>query len=203
MQCIWHGCCWKHSMRMSVAVRMFETRPVARLCRVSGLTLFGEVSAERAAIMKIRAGYAISYDCPQPTPMILALSVHPSRRGDLITFDQIRLEPQVPATEYTDRYGNICHVIRAPAGRITLSADFRFSIAGGPTRSLPAQRRARSRRSPSRRWSICSAAATARPTGYPVSPGRPSAAFHRVGVWCRPSSISCTTTLPSAIRMPT
>ena len=68
--------------------------------------------------MKIRAGYAISYDCPQPTPMILALSVHPSRRGDLITFDQIRLEPQVPATEYTDRYGNICHVIRAPAGRI-------------------------------------------------------------------------------------
>ena len=29
--------------------------------------------------MKIRAGYEISYDCPQPTPMILTLSVHPSR----------------------------------------------------------------------------------------------------------------------------
>jgi hypothetical protein len=27
--------------------------------------------------MKIRAGYEISYDCPQPTPMILTLSVHP------------------------------------------------------------------------------------------------------------------------------
>jgi hypothetical protein len=26
--------------------------------------------------MKIHAGYEISYDCPQPTPMILTLSVH-------------------------------------------------------------------------------------------------------------------------------
>jgi hypothetical protein len=29
--------------------------------------------------MKIRAGYEISYECPQPTPMILTLSVYPSR----------------------------------------------------------------------------------------------------------------------------
>ena len=82
--------------------------------------------------MKIRAGYTISYDCPQPTPMIVALSVHPSRRGDLITSDQMRIDPQVPATEYTDRYGNICHVIRAPAGRITLSADCRILDSGQP-----------------------------------------------------------------------
>jgi hypothetical protein len=27
--------------------------------------------------MTIRAGYEIAYDCPQPTPMILTLSVHP------------------------------------------------------------------------------------------------------------------------------
>jgi hypothetical protein len=33
--------------------------------------------------MKIRAGYEISYDCPQPTPMILTLSIHPSRFPDL------------------------------------------------------------------------------------------------------------------------
>jgi hypothetical protein len=36
----------------------------------------------------VRAGYEIAYDCPQPTPMILALSVHPSRRRDLITPDR-------------------------------------------------------------------------------------------------------------------
>ena len=35
--------------------------------------------------MKIRAGYEISYDCPQPTPMILQVSVHPSRISDLLT----------------------------------------------------------------------------------------------------------------------
>jgi transglutaminase-like putative cysteine protease len=81
-------------------------------------------------MIKIRAGYRIAYDCPQPTPMILTLSVHPSRRQDLITPDQMRTDPPMPATEYTDRYGNICHVIRAPAGRITLSADFMIRDSG-------------------------------------------------------------------------
>ena len=41
--------------------------------------------------MKIRAGYEIFYDCPQPTPMILTLSVHPSRISDLLTEDRTRL----------------------------------------------------------------------------------------------------------------
>ncbi len=40
--------------------------------------------------MKIRAGYEISYDCPQPTPMILQVSVHPNRTPDLITWDTLR-----------------------------------------------------------------------------------------------------------------
>jgi hypothetical protein len=42
--------------------------------------------------MKIRAGYEISYDCPQPTPMILTLSVHPSRISDLLTSNRKRLD---------------------------------------------------------------------------------------------------------------
>jgi transglutaminase-like putative cysteine protease len=88
-------------------------------------------------MIKIRAGYRIAYDCPQPTLMILTLSVHPSRRGDLITFDLIRIQPHVPVTEYTDRYGNICHVIRAPAGRIILSSDFRVLDSGEPDAVAP------------------------------------------------------------------
>ena len=87
--------------------------------------------------MKIHAGYEISYDCQQPTPMILSLSVHPSRRRDLITPDHLRLDPPVPATEYGDRYGNICHVIRAPAGRITLSTDFVIEDSGEPDETAP------------------------------------------------------------------
>ena len=57
--------------------------------------------------MKIHAGYEISYTCAQPTPMILMLSVHPSRASDLLTPDQIRLTPAVPAKEYLDGFGNI------------------------------------------------------------------------------------------------
>ena len=34
--------------------------------------------------MQIRAGYEIVYECPQATPMILMLTVHPSRQRDLV-----------------------------------------------------------------------------------------------------------------------
>src|SRR5580704_13450082 len=73
--------------------------------------------------MKIRAGFEISYECPQPTPMIVTLSVHPSRFPDLLTSDRINFDPPIPANQYRDGFGNICHVIRAPAGKLTLSAD--------------------------------------------------------------------------------
>ena len=33
--------------------------------------------------MLIRAGYEITYDCVQPTPMLLSLSVQPSRLPDV------------------------------------------------------------------------------------------------------------------------
>ena len=67
--------------------------------------------------MKIRAGYEIAYDCPQPTPMILQVSVHPSRQADLISWDGLKIDPVIPANTYHDTFGNFCHVIRAPAGR--------------------------------------------------------------------------------------
>ncbi|HWP16227.1 MAG TPA: transglutaminase family protein [Xanthobacteraceae bacterium] len=80
--------------------------------------------------MKIRAGFEIAYDCPQPTPMILQVSVHPSRQADLITWDGIKIEPAIPTNTYHDTFGNFCHVIRAPAGRLTLSTDFRAQDSG-------------------------------------------------------------------------
>ena len=82
--------------------------------------------------MKIRAGYEISYDCRQPTPMILTLSVHPSRLSDLLTPDRVRLDPPIPANTYHDGFGNLCHVICAPVGRLTLSADFLIEDSGAP-----------------------------------------------------------------------
>ncbi|HEX4407971.1 MAG TPA: transglutaminase family protein [Xanthobacteraceae bacterium] len=82
--------------------------------------------------MKIRAGYSISYDCPQPTPMILQLSVHPSRISDLLTWDRMHLDPAIPVNTYHDSFGNFCHVIRAPVGRLTMTTDFLVSDSGEP-----------------------------------------------------------------------
>ena len=82
--------------------------------------------------MKIRAGYEISYECPQPTPMILQLSGHPSRTPDLLTWDRIRFDPPIPANTYHDGFGNFCHVIRAPKGRMTMSTDFMVQDSGEP-----------------------------------------------------------------------
>jgi transglutaminase-like putative cysteine protease len=82
--------------------------------------------------MQIRAGYEISYESPQPTPMIMQLSVHPSRVNDLITPDRMRLDPVVPVNTYHDSFGNFCHVIRAPAGRLIMSTDFMVRDTGEP-----------------------------------------------------------------------
>jgi transglutaminase-like putative cysteine protease len=82
--------------------------------------------------MKIRAGYEITYESPQPTPMILMLSVHPSRAADLVTPDRIQLRPTIPANAYRDGFGNVCHVVHAPAGKITLAADFLINDSGAP-----------------------------------------------------------------------
>jgi len=82
--------------------------------------------------LRIRAGYELSYDCQQPTPMILTLNVHPSRRHDLLTPDNIRLAPAVPISEYRDGFGNTYHVIRAPQGKFTISADFLIQDTGKP-----------------------------------------------------------------------
>jgi len=74
--------------------------------------------------MRIKTGFEIIYDCPQPTPMVLMLSVHPSRRDDLESSDAMRTDPPLDVHQYLDAYGNICSRILAPAGRTTLSADF-------------------------------------------------------------------------------
>ncbi|MFN4090133.1 MAG: transglutaminase-like domain-containing protein [Alphaproteobacteria bacterium] len=71
--------------------------------------------------MRISAGCQIVYDCPQPTPMLLMVSPHPSRAGDLIGGHTISFDPPIPARDYTDGFGNTCTRIVAPAGRLTLS----------------------------------------------------------------------------------
>src|ERR1700689_5583027 len=103
--------------------------PAGDDCRGPGST---DRASRRGCQMKIRAGYEISYDCPQPTPMILTLSVHPSRFADLITLDRMQLDPPIVPNTYHDSFGNFCHVIHAPAGRLTMSTDFVVEDNGEP-----------------------------------------------------------------------
>ncbi len=82
--------------------------------------------------MKIHVGYELVYECPQPTPMVLMLSIHHTRAGDIIGPDQIVAEPPVPMTSYRDGFGNWCTRILAPAGRLRLSSNTVLNDTGEP-----------------------------------------------------------------------
>ena len=87
--------------------------------------------------MRIRCGYEITYECPAPTPMLLMLNVRPERLSDLETPDIIHTNPPIPLTQYRDQFGNLCSRILAPAGRLTLSADFVIRDSGLPDPIFP------------------------------------------------------------------
>jgi transglutaminase-like putative cysteine protease len=87
--------------------------------------------------MRIRAGYEITYECPQPTPMLLLLNVHPSRHGDLETLDLLRTDRGIPIGQYHDTFGNLCSRVVLPAGRTVLSADFVVRDSGEPDPVTP------------------------------------------------------------------
>jgi transglutaminase-like putative cysteine protease len=74
----------------------------------------------------------MTYQCPQPTPMILALNVHYSRAADLVRPDHLVTRPSVPVTAYRDLFGNWCSRIVAPPGAFTISADAVINDEGQP-----------------------------------------------------------------------
>jgi transglutaminase-like putative cysteine protease len=82
--------------------------------------------------MKIRAGYDIAFTMPQPTPMILMLSVHPSRTNDLLTSPRIQTEPYLPLREYRDMFGNICTRVTAGPGQVRFSSTCDILDSGHP-----------------------------------------------------------------------
>ena len=87
--------------------------------------------------MQIRAGYEIVFECPQPTPMVLVLNVHPSRVPDLLGPDRIGFDRTVTSTEYRDSFGNICNRILAPEGRLAITNDFLIADSGNPDDQAP------------------------------------------------------------------
>ncbi|MBE0625059.1 MAG: transglutaminase family protein [Burkholderiales bacterium] len=82
--------------------------------------------------MKIRVGFELIYDCPQPIPMIFNLNVHFTRASDLVRRDDLLFDPAVPVAAYRDTFGNWCTRIVAPRGRIRVFADTIVNDSGAP-----------------------------------------------------------------------
>ena len=73
--------------------------------------------------MEIKVGFEIVHAAVQPTPMVIMLSIHPSRRKDIIGTEVITAGPNVPIGFYNDSFGNICGRLVAPAGGVTLKGS--------------------------------------------------------------------------------
>jgi transglutaminase-like putative cysteine protease len=87
--------------------------------------------------LKIRAGYEIAFECHQNVPMVLLLSVHPSRQNDLLSLHRIELSPSVPARDGVDLFGNVWTRFVAPAGRVEIRNDFLIEDSGLPDEVAP------------------------------------------------------------------
>jgi transglutaminase-like putative cysteine protease len=87
--------------------------------------------------MRIRAGYQIVYDCPQPTPMLLMISPHPSRLPDMENQHWVTYDPPIGAHQYTDGFGNLCTRIVAPTGRLAIATDLTVRDSGLPDTLSP------------------------------------------------------------------
>src|SRR6267378_1030618 len=58
--------------------------------------------------MKIRVGFEMIYDFPQPTPLIAVVGTHFTRASDIIVPDHLTPRPSVPITPYRDGFGTWC-----------------------------------------------------------------------------------------------
>jgi transglutaminase-like putative cysteine protease len=90
--------------------------------------------------MQIRVGYELTYSCPQPTPMILALTIHPSRAADVVVADQIFTQPICSTVSYRDSFDNVCTRVIAPAGTVRIHTDALVNDSGMPDIVAPMAR---------------------------------------------------------------
>jgi hypothetical protein len=81
--------------------------------------------------MFIRFGFEIVIECVQPTPLILALSPHPTVSGRIMG-SSISVEPDVTLMEFFDPFGNRRTRLVAPPGPLRLWSDCIIEDDGAP-----------------------------------------------------------------------
>jgi transglutaminase-like putative cysteine protease len=87
--------------------------------------------------MRIEAGYNLTFSCKGNVPMLLMLSVHPSRDRDLLSKHQIVFSPAVTSRDYLDAFGNVCTRLIAPSGLLEISNRFVIADSGRPDERAP------------------------------------------------------------------
>jgi hypothetical protein len=73
----------------------------------------------------------------QEVPMLLMLSIHPSRQHDLLTDHTLQFSPNVRARDFHDVFGNICTRLVAPPGLIEIRSDFTIADSSQPDDVAP------------------------------------------------------------------
>jgi transglutaminase-like putative cysteine protease len=68
--------------------------------------------------------------------MILVVNVHHSRAADIVVPDRVTVEPFAPLIDYRDIFGNLCHRLLAPPGRLRLTADGVIRDSGQPDETI-------------------------------------------------------------------
>jgi transglutaminase-like putative cysteine protease len=87
--------------------------------------------------MLIRAGFEISIQCEQETPLMALLSVHPSRAADLRSPAIITANHGSPLVAAVDEFGNLRTRTLAPAGILKLATQFLIADSGLPDAVAP------------------------------------------------------------------
>src|SRR5580692_9580692 len=70
-----------------------RVRRVLRVASAVSAQPRSELRSRREKSMQIRVGYELTYFCPQAAPMILTLSIHPSRAEDILVPDPVCTQP--------------------------------------------------------------------------------------------------------------
>ena len=82
--------------------------------------------------MLIRFGFEIAISAPNPVPLILALSPHPSVAGRILGANKVLTEPQMPVEEFIDPFGNRRARLVPQPGRSRLWSDDVIQVDGQP-----------------------------------------------------------------------
>ncbi|MDP9292441.1 MAG: transglutaminase family protein [Verrucomicrobiota bacterium] len=82
--------------------------------------------------MLIKIGYDITFDFPEPVPVMFALYPHPSRVKYIRKEREVFVDPIVSIDKFNDIYGNTCGRISAPAGKFRFGYDALIEDDGLP-----------------------------------------------------------------------